>query len=905
MQSPSHREQYHKHKERKEEDASPTTTIEEEKEEVEKQIGEIINSATPQPTVKNKKRVHYPQVNGDYSATDSKKTDSLQQNQETPSVDLYSKPKNGLSEQPTSNDYVIPVDSDRCCGCCSTPEPFRRRLNRILNPWREFIEYQSAWSWVILVASFLTYSIGEALTSVFPILFVALQDEFPDQGSSRVALVQSMMNAVPCLAGPIASIATTRFGYRKTAMLGGLIGSLSLLATSFARRLELLYLTMGVCYAIGNSLVLVATVVAVTEHFEAKPSFASGVTISGGAFGQCVFAIVLQKLINKYDWNGAMMLFSGVVLSIVAFAALFREVEWDEEDYEEEEGEEEETENGNETTSTALAPSEQSEVPMEATNTTVTNLESEEATKDASSNTPPPTHRPSIIDDIFFYDHYTKQELLDQYSKSEICLPLAIREHYEDEYRQHRKELEQEQEQKERNFNEQKLSSSTTQIEQTDEIQRATQVPPIAERSNSCKNLSSTETRPLSTDKSAPSTVPSTTGSSSRKSRSHHRRQRRLSNNNTSHDNKQPMSYYPFRHQHHNMPVAASGSTRTHSSHHHHHHHHSAYFNRGNLSQLALCSKNIYNYESVLNICKLQSLHFSIDRSLSLPNLYSPMLAGRRRHRSLTVPRNIEDYLKDEEEEEDEAKKKNICQQIYHDICKLVRVLRILPFLLLCVCVTIITIFYDATWTFLIDYMKQNNLTAEQGSHLILAVGIVAIFGEIGYGYLGDSKRISPLYIYACSLCMAGLSQLLIPLAMKSYSLLMPLMLFTSFLQSAQEVLMPILCIKFAGTQNFTNAYGMLLLCQGISSLIGPPALGIVADRNSYGLTYTAIGIGTTFAALLLFTMPLVQRCYGYLKMESKSRKTNTLVTASNGDLPVPITINSSLSGTVANINNK
>jgi hypothetical protein len=32
------------------------------------------------------------------------------------------------------------------------------------------------------------------------------------------------------------------------------------------------------------------------------------------------------------------MIFSGIVLSIVAFGALFREVEWDEEDYDEEEG---------------------------------------------------------------------------------------------------------------------------------------------------------------------------------------------------------------------------------------------------------------------------------------------------------------------------------------------------------------------------------------------------------------------------------------------------------------------------------------------------------------------------------------------------------------------------------------
>ncbi|CAF3396264.1 unnamed protein product [Rotaria sp. Silwood1] len=894
MQSPRHREHYHKNKETKQEDESPKTTIEadkdEEEEEVKKQIDDIIDSTTPLPTVKNKKRVHYPQTNGEHSV----KTDSLQQNHDTSSIDLYSETTNGSSKKPTTGDHVIPIENERCCGCCSTPQPLRRRLQRFLAPWKEFIEYQSNWSWVILVASFLTYSIGEALTSVFPILFVALQDEFPEQGSSRVALVQSMMNAVPCLAGPIASITTTRFGYRKTAMLGGLIGSLSLLATSFARRLELLYLTMGICYAFGNSLVLVATVVAVTEHFEAKPSFASGVTISGGAFGQCVFAIVLQKLIDKYEWNGAMMLFSGIVLSIVAFGALFREVEWDEEDYDEEEGEDEETENGNETTSTALAPSEQSEAPVEPTQSIVTNQQPEETNiNTSSSNVIPPEHRPSITEDVFFYDQFSKQELLDQYSKSEICLPSAVREHLDDEYRQHRIE------QEERNFNEQKLSSSTNQIEQTDEINRATEVPIIGERSNSCKDLLLNETTPLAPDKTNPSNVPSATTNMSRKSRSHHRRQRRLSTNAT-HDNKQLIFYYPFHHQHHNMPTTAGGSTRTHSS--HHHHHHPLHCNRGNLSQLALCSKNIYNYESVLNICKLQSLHFSIDRSLSLPNLYSPMLAGRKRHRSLTIPKNIEDYLKEEEEEE-EIQKKNAFEQIYHDVCKLLRVLRILPFLLLCICVTMITIFYDATWTFLIDYMKKNDLSSEKGSHLIFSVGIVAIFGEIGYGYMGDSKRISPLHAYACSLCVAGLSQLLIPLVIKSYSILMPLMLFTSFLQSAQEVLMPILCIKFAGTQNFTNAYGMLLLCQGISSLIGPPALGIIADRNSYAVTYFVIGIGTALAASLLFTMPLVQTFYGFLTSDSKQRKTNTLVTASNGDLPVPISANNSPNETIANIN--
>ena len=182
-----------------------------------------------------------------------------------------------------------------------------------------------------------------------------MQEEFPDQGSSRIALVQSMMNAVPCLAGPIASITTTRFGYRRTAMLGGTITSVSLLATSFARRLQVLYITHGNILCIWeffsacsncrccNRALRSKTIICIwcnnkwyVEYILRKRICFS--LCKGGAFGQCVFAIVLQKLIDKYEWNGAMMLFSGIVLSIVAFAALFREVEWDEEDYDEEEG---------------------------------------------------------------------------------------------------------------------------------------------------------------------------------------------------------------------------------------------------------------------------------------------------------------------------------------------------------------------------------------------------------------------------------------------------------------------------------------------------------------------------------------------------------------------------------------
>jgi hypothetical protein len=254
----------------------------------------------------------------------------------------------------------------------------------------------------------------------------------------------------------------------------------------------------------------------------------------------------------------------------------------------------------------------------------------------------------------------------------------------------------------------------------------------IDEYSYYSRDLPLIDSATLTLNKTICTNAVTSTSNHNRKNRSNHRRSRGVSTT-TTHDNKPMIFYYPFHHQHHNVSNAVGCNPRTQSTsnhHHHHHHHHPLHFNRGNLSHLALCSKNIYNYESVLNICKLQSLHFSIDRSLSLPNLYSPIIAGRKRHRSVTIAGH-----------DDETVRKTFYEQIYRDICKLVRVLRILPFLLLCISVTMITIFYDATWTFLIDYMNKNDLSAQKGPHIILGVGIVAIFGEIGYGYMGDSKR--------------------------------------------------------------------------------------------------------------------------------------------------------------------
>jgi hypothetical protein len=75
MQSPRSED-----KERKQENDSPTKTIEEE------QKGELFGSATPPTAVKNKKRVHYPYTNGELPVTDSVKTDSQPHDISSPGI---------------------------------------------------------------------------------------------------------------------------------------------------------------------------------------------------------------------------------------------------------------------------------------------------------------------------------------------------------------------------------------------------------------------------------------------------------------------------------------------------------------------------------------------------------------------------------------------------------------------------------------------------------------------------------------------------------------------------------------------------------------------------------------------------------------------------------------------------
>ncbi|XP_070558741.1 monocarboxylate transporter 12-like isoform X2 [Ptychodera flava] len=123
---------------------------------------------------------------------------------------------------------------------------------------------------------------------------------------------------------PFSAYLAERFGHRRIAMIGGVVASLALLASSFTNSLGQMYLTYGVLLGIGYSFAHLPSYVMVGRYFRKKLSIAMGIALAGTGIGQCAMAFIIQQLKVTYGWRGTFMIMSGVTLNLCVAAALLR-----------------------------------------------------------------------------------------------------------------------------------------------------------------------------------------------------------------------------------------------------------------------------------------------------------------------------------------------------------------------------------------------------------------------------------------------------------------------------------------------------------------------------------------------------------------------------------------------------
>lgn len=157
-------------------------------------------------------------------------------------------------------------------------------------------------------------------------------------------------------------------------------------------------------------------------------------------------------------------------------------------------------------------------------------------------------------------------------------------------------------------------------------------------------------------------------------------------------------------------------------------------------------------------------------------------------------------------------------------------------------------------------------------SMLISLIGIINMFGEIALGWAGDREELNPNLVYAVCMGLCGVSVLLIPL-FTSYQWMCALSSLFGLFIAANYSLTSIILVNLVDLDRFTNAYGLLLLVQGIANLVGPPIAGWGYDlTGTYDLSFYLAGGFIIVSGVLLTILPILGR---YRKYQRRKESQN------------------------------
>ena len=179
------------------------------------------------------------------------------------------------------------------------------------------------WAWMVCLGALVINIIYDGCSYSFGIFFTNFLTYFGDT-RSHTAWIGSLFFSVPLLCGPIAANITSRIGYRKSTIIGGLIASVGFSCGAFSNSVTVLCVTYGLISGFGMSLPYFNSIVVEAVYFKKKRALATGIAESGAGVGTVIFAPLTNYLISVYGWRGALLIVGGIVANIIVCGALFR-----------------------------------------------------------------------------------------------------------------------------------------------------------------------------------------------------------------------------------------------------------------------------------------------------------------------------------------------------------------------------------------------------------------------------------------------------------------------------------------------------------------------------------------------------------------------------------------------------
>ncbi|XP_022089655.1 monocarboxylate transporter 5-like [Acanthaster planci] len=179
--------------------------------------------------------------------------------------------------------------------------------------------------WVVTAAAFVMFVVATGTLGVFLLLYVHFEREFQDSATA-IGWIGSLANGLLNLTSFVSSPLYERFTRRKIIVLGILLCSAGILATSFTRALWQIYLTFGVVFAVGLNFLCNPALNMLTIYFPGKNCVRATALASGGqTVGTLLLTPILEAVLSVIGWRQTLQVQAIVIFVIcLPLAVVFK-----------------------------------------------------------------------------------------------------------------------------------------------------------------------------------------------------------------------------------------------------------------------------------------------------------------------------------------------------------------------------------------------------------------------------------------------------------------------------------------------------------------------------------------------------------------------------------------------------
>ncbi|XP_039289346.1 monocarboxylate transporter 2 isoform X2 [Nilaparvata lugens] len=179
------------------------------------------------------------------------------------------------------------------------------------------------WGWVVVFASFFCNALVDGLVFSFG-AFLSQIPESLNESKAAVSLIGSLLSGFYLIAGPVASALANRYGFRSVTVVGSAIACTAFAISSISNSVASLCFWYGLVGGLGFGLIYVPAVISVGFYFERWRALATGIAMCGSGIGTFVLAPFTTYLLQEIGWRGTMLIQAGLILNCAIFGLLFR-----------------------------------------------------------------------------------------------------------------------------------------------------------------------------------------------------------------------------------------------------------------------------------------------------------------------------------------------------------------------------------------------------------------------------------------------------------------------------------------------------------------------------------------------------------------------------------------------------